>query len=166
MSQNDLISPPATTEERCPDCGASVMGGREGCQSLFDELMLQAYSDPLYAATHSLALDAYCMQHTQRYCRSAKSYAAHLTRLCCGLEHNGDHKVYEAIQKSLNGTVAFERPEAPGSRGQITVADLLAASCVEEHTKLVKEWAASVWEAYASQHDIARSWIKAALGSK
>jgi hypothetical protein len=166
MSQNDLSSPQATSEERCPDCGASVNGGREGCQSLFDEIMLRAYSDPLYAATHPLALDAYCMQHTERYCRSAKSYAAHLTRLCCGLEHNGDHKVYEAIQKSLNGAVAFEKPEAQGSRGQMTVADLTAASDVEEHTRLVKEWAASVWEAYASQHDIARGWIKDALSSK
>jgi len=106
------------------------------------------------------------MQHTERYCRSAKSYAAHLARLCCGLEHNGDYKVYEAIQKSLNGTVAFEKPEAPINRGQMTVADLLAASCVEEHTRLVKQWAASVWEAYASQHDIARRWIEAALSSK
>jgi hypothetical protein len=103
------------------------------------------------------------MQHTQRYCRSAKSYAAHLTRLCCGLEHNGDHKVYEAIQKSLNGTVVFERPEAPDHRGQMTVADLPAATDVEEHTRLVKEWAESVWKAYAAQHDIARGWIKAAL---
>lgn len=163
MSQNDLSSSQAASEERCPDCGASVSGGREGCQALFDEVMLRAYSDPLYAATHSLALDAYCMQHTQRYCRSAKSYAAHLTRLCCGLEHNGDHKVYEAIQKSLNGTVVFERPEAPDHRGQMTVADLPAATDVEEHTRLVKEWAESVWKAYAAQHDIARGWIKAAL---
>lgn len=163
MSQNNLSSPQATSEERCPDCSASVMGGRDGCQSLFDELMLRAYSDPLYAATHSLALDAYCMQHPERYCRSAKSYAAHLTRLCCGLEHDGDQKVYEAIQKSLNGAVAFEKPEALDHRGQMTIADLLPASCVEEHSRLVKEWAASVWEAYASQHDIARSWIKDAL---
>jgi hypothetical protein len=125
--------------------------------------MLRAYSDPLYAATHSLALDAYCMQHPEKYCRSAKSYAAHLTRLCCGLEHEGNHKVYEAIQKSLNGTVAFEKPETPFNRGQMTVADLLAASRVEEHTRLVKEWAASVWDAYAAQHAIARGWIKAAL---
>jgi glutaminase len=106
------------------------------------------------------------MQHPERYCRSAKSYAAHLTRLCCGLEHNGDHEVYEAIQKSLNGAVAFEKPEAPINRGQMTVTDLLAASKVEEHTRLVKEWAESVWEAYASQHDIARKWIKAAQSNK
>jgi hypothetical protein len=166
MSQNDLNSLQATSEERCPDCGARIKGGREGCQSLFDELMLRAYSDPLYASTHSLALDAYCMQHTERYCRSAKSYAAHLARLCCGLEHNGDHKVYEAIQKSLNGTVEFEKPEAPRHRGRTTVADLRAASNVEEHTRLVKEWAGSVWEAYASQHAIARQWIRVALSSK
>lgn len=67
-----------------------MRGGWEACQALFDELALLAYSDPGYAAVHSLAFDAYCMQHPQRYCVSTKSYAAHLARLCCGLEYEGD----------------------------------------------------------------------------
>ncbi|MDT4954706.1 MAG: hypothetical protein QOJ02_2844 [Acidobacteriota bacterium] len=166
MSQNDLSSPPAINEERCPACGASVSGGRAGCQALFDALTAQSYSDPLYAAVYSLALDAYCMQHPESYGHSAKSYAAHLMRLCCGLEHDGDHKVYEAIQKWLNGAPAVEKPEVPGFRGKMTVADLTAARNAEEHEKLVREWAGSVWAAYATQHDIARNWITAALSIK
>jgi hypothetical protein len=79
-----------------------------------------------YAVTRDLAFDAYCMQHLEQYRRSAKSYAAHLTRLCCGLEYDGDPQVYEAIQKWLNGTVDIKKPEAPGPRGAMTVADLRA----------------------------------------
>jgi predicted amidophosphoribosyltransferase len=87
-----------------------VVGGRDGCQAVFDELTARAYADVAYASVRDLAFDAYCMQHLDSYCRSAKSYAAHLTRLCCGLEYQGDPKVYEAIQKWLNGAVKIEKP--------------------------------------------------------
>lgn len=50
------------------------------------------------------------MQHPDTYCRSAKSCAAHLTRLRRGLEHGADPKVYRAIQRWLNGAVALEKP--------------------------------------------------------
>jgi hypothetical protein len=154
------------TEDKCPDCGASVADGRAGCQALFDEISLLGYSGYRYAATHALAFDAYCMQHPERYGLSAKSYAAHLTRLCCGLEHAGDAGVYAAIQKWLNGAVALDKPAAPEARGQMTVADLQAANDADEHTKLVRAWAENVWAAYAAQHELARGWIQAALRSK
>ena len=106
------------------------------------------------------------MQHPERYCRSAKAYAAHLTRLCCGLEHDGNPKIYAAIQKWLNGKAAIENPETPSYLGHMTVTNLSAARNVDEHTRLAHDWAKSVWEAYAVQHGIARTWIKAALGAK
>ncbi len=43
------------------------------------------------------------------------------------------------------------------------MADLRAARNVEEHAKLVHDWAKCVWEAYAWQQEIARNWIQAAL---
>jgi hypothetical protein len=126
----------------------------------------EAYSDLRYAGIRDLAFDAYCMQHPETYCRSAKSYAAHLTRLCCGLEHSGNPAVYAAIQRWLDGAVSIEKPELLLHRGQITIADVRAARSVEEHKKLVRAWAESVWEAYAAQQEIARSWIKAALNAR
>ncbi len=153
-------------KDRCPECGASVMGGRAGCQAVWDEISARAYSDPAYVATRDLAFDAYCLQHLKRYCRSAKSYAAHLTRLCCGLEYDGDPKVYDAIQKWLNGAVAIERPHTPSHRGQMTVADLRAARNAQEHTRLVHDWVNNVWKAYTAQHDIARNWIETAQSAQ
>jgi hypothetical protein len=91
--------------------------------------------------------------------------AAHLTRLCCGLEHGGDPGIYAAIQRWLNGAVAIEKQEAPGDRGRMTVADLRAARNVEEHSRLAHDWAARVWEAYTAQHAVARNWIRAALSA-
>lgn len=152
-------------EDRCPDCGAAVSGGRAGCQALFDELNAQALADPCYAAVRNLAFDAYCMQHLERYCRSAKSYAAHLTRLCCGLEYGGNSKIYAAIQKWLNGNRELTKPDVLSDRGRTTIADVRAARRAEDHKRLVHEWAESVWQAYSTQHDIARAWIRTALGS-
>ena len=153
----------AGSDDSCPDCGAIVRGGRAGCQALFDELNAQALSDPRYAAVRDLAFDAYCMQHLERYCRSAKSYAAHLSRLCCGLEYDGDPVIYAAVQKWLNGKRELTKPDVLSDLGRITVVDARAASSAEDYRRLVREWAESVWRAYSAQHEIARAWIKAAL---
>ena len=166
MTRNDTSDLHATSQDECPECGASILGGRAGCQALWDKISARAYGDSDYAATRDLAFDTYCMQHLERYCRSAKSYAAHLTRLCCGLEYGGDPKIYAALQKWLNGTVAVEKPAAPSHRGRMSIADLRAADHAEEHTRLVHDWAQSVWAAYKVQHDIARTWIRAALSAQ
>lgn len=127
------------------------------------EFATRAYIDLRYASARDLAFDAYCMQHLDTYCRSAKSYAAHLTRLCCGLEHGGAQTVYFAIQRWLNGSPSIERPEPPLQRGTLTVADALGTSDLEEYRKRVQAWASDVWAAYSTQHELARSWIQAAM---
>jgi hypothetical protein len=151
---------------QCPECGAPLAGGRAACQAVFDELAAQAYGDARYRAAYTLAFDTYCMQHRERYCRSAKSYAAHLTRLCCGLEYDGEPRVYEAIRNWLDGHVALEKPAAPARPRSLTVVDARQARSPEEHRRLVRAWAENVWEAYAGQHDLARAWIEAALAGQ
>lgn len=155
------------SEDRCPDCGAAVAGGREGCQALFDEVItVRAYSDPRMAALRDFALDTYCMQHVDRYCRSAKSYAAHLTRLCCRLERAGSPAVLAAIRHWLDGRVSLEKPDILPHLGAVTIADARAARSADELTPLVRAWAEDVWSAYASQQNLAREWIRIALGSR
>lgn len=153
----------AMNEDHCPECGAAVAGGLTGCQLLFEEIGFRAAQHPRIAAVHWLAVDAYCMQHVERYCRSAKSYAAHLTGLCCGVEHGADRKIYAAIQRWLNGKVVLEKPPTLNQRGSLTIVAVLADQDVEKTRTRVKEWADCVWGAYLSQHDIARNWLQAAL---
>jgi hypothetical protein len=148
----------------CPDCGAPVAGGRAGCQAIWDALSLRTYQDRALAALHDLAFDAYCMQHLDTYCRSAKSYAAHLARLCCGLEYGGDPAVYAAIQRWLNGRISLVKPERPADLDASTVIDVAAALTGEEFERRVRIWAGSVWGAYQAQQDLARNWIRTALG--
>jgi hypothetical protein len=158
---DSLLTP---EQERCPSCGALVPGGRTACQALWNDIASQAYQNLDRASVHNLAFDTYCMQHPETYCRSNKSYAARLTRLCCGLEHNSDPEIYAAIQKWLNGRVLLEKPEVLSRRGTLTIADVARARDGQEHEERVRAWAENVWAAYATQHDRARTWLKAAVG--
>lgn len=148
----------AVSTGHCPDCGAAVFGGREGCQTLWDELRL--------ATGHVAAFDAYCMQHLERYCLSAKSYAAHLTRLCCGVEHQGHPHVYAAIQHWLNGVPPIAKPPLLTFLGALTIADVHQAQPGEARERQTQAWVASVWEAYASQHALAREWVTQAMSRR
>lgn len=169
MDENNLTN--RIEAEDCPDCGARRVGGREGCAALFDQITFQELGQPGYGRaqgygrTHRLLVDAYCMQHLDKYCRSAKSYAAHLTGLCCGVEYHGDPKIYAAIQRWLNGRVDLQKPETLAFLGKLTLADVRPARDAEEHIRLVQAWAGSAWEAYSVQHELARAWIRAALGA-
>ncbi len=153
-------------EDRCASCGAAVDGGEAACQALFNELGARAFSDPGLASVQQLVVDAYCLQHPEPYCHSAKSYAAHLTRMCIGLEQGGNSDSYAAIPRWLNGPVSLQKPEAPSFRGRMTIADLAAANGVAEHTRVAQEWARDVWQAYAAQHELARQWIQQALAAR
>jgi hypothetical protein len=128
-----------------------------------DEIQAKAYQNPAYGATFDLGFDAYCMQHPEKYGVSAKSYAAHLTRLCCGVERGGEQAIYKAINRWLSTNPKIDKPELLVERGRMTVADVAGANDPVEHKRLVREWAADVWEAYTSQHDLAHRWIDIAL---
>ena len=128
-----------------------------------DDTAAQAYTDLRYGSVYNLAFDTYCMQHVGKFCRSAKSYAAHLTRMCCGVEHNGDPNVYAAIQRWLSGNASVKKPALLTAFGDMTIADLGSASSPTEYKELIHQWAENVWAAYSSQHTIAHDWIRLAI---
>jgi hypothetical protein len=150
------------TQDCCPACGGAVTGGRAACQAVFDEQSAAVYADPHRAAVHDLFVDAYCMQHPEEYGRSAKSYAAHLMRLCCGVEMRGDAATYAAIRRWLDGSGSVVRPEPPRMRGTMTIIDI-AEAAADRYADTVRAWAGDVWAAYAAQHVVARQWIASAI---
>jgi hypothetical protein len=158
------MSDDTTNPSRCPSCGAAV-ADQAACEALFNQIGARAFTDARLAAVQQLVVDAYCLQHPEPYCHSAKSYAAHLTRMCIGLEMRGDTSAYAAIPRWLNGSPSITRPQEPNFRGKLTIADLAAAGDVEEHKRITLEWAQEVWQAYAAQHELARKWIAEALAA-
>src|SRR6266481_987111 len=124
--------------EPCPECGAPV-GGRDGCQKLFDDLGLRAFGDSRYAAMRRLTVDCYACQH-DRYILSGRSLAAHLTGIAIAIEHDGADQVNERVQSWLSRTRHVEKPAVPRARGKITIADVAGVGA-EEYPAAVRRWA-------------------------
>src|SRR5262245_28744625 len=147
--------------ELCRSCGAPV-GGRQPCQDIFNELSARAWSTPGRASVHNLVVDTYAMQHSEEYGRSVKSFVAHLTGLCCGLESPGDSALYWQIPRWLDGHVDLTRPHDLPHRGSMTIADVRNPAREADYPGLVRRWASDVWQAYGSLHGTARQWLAAA----
>ena len=154
--------------DRCPECGAGVSGGREGCRRLFDDVLAREFGDFRYAREHRLMVDAYSLQHPDEYMRSAKSYAAHLTGAYVAIEYDSVAEANRAIQRWLSGSRTLHRPQQPdpGQRGTLTVLHVHAATDPDDHVRRVREWAKSAWAAWDSYRPIAKQWTEEALGSQ
>jgi Family of unknown function (DUF5946) len=152
----------SSTKDPCPSCGAPGVGGVDGCQALFDRLSarLSTGLGPPYTVRR-LAVDAYCLQHPDRYCVSAKSLAAHLTGLGWAMEFSGGESGLKALQAWLNGPVQPDKPPLPASFGRLTVVDVEEG---DSEVASIDRWARSTWEAYADLYEIARRWIRQGTG--
>jgi hypothetical protein len=165
------LMPPPLVDGRCTECGALIPPEFGSCDELFMTLLTPlGMSDVDLPEGNPLArlfVDTFGMQHPARSCKSAKSYAAHVTGLCCGVEYGGAQSVYSALQRWLNGPVqaiGITRPSEPQYRGTLTVRYAYDAADDGEFAARVHEWARDVWQAYASQHELVRSWVRKALG--
>jgi len=148
----------------CSSCGLAVAGGVEGCQRLFESLGLREFEDMRFARYHRIVVDVYAMQHPDRYGRSAKSFAAHLTGLCSWLDDEANAmSTNAAVQRWLNGPSPIAKPPLPASYGRVTIRELADADDPVRYREAVLSWARSTWAAYASLHALARAWIATSL---
>lgn len=148
----------------CPHCGAKGVGGEDGCNGLFQEVVGREFSRPELFQVHRLTVDAYSLQHPDRYMKSAKSAAAHLTGMCWAMEGTDDPSVSVALSRFLDGSPEVTRPEPvppPGERGSLTIVDLHSAPDSVEHLHRVREWARTAWDAWGEHHAQARIWVEA-----
>lgn len=151
-------------EESCAGCGLVIAGGTEACQAIFEQLSARDFGDPAYGRMHRMVVDAYCLQHPDRYCLSAKSLAAHLCGMCELIEHDGDRALPSApLRRWLDGERALEKPSLPDVRGAVTIAGVAGEIGPDAYAGAVERWAESTWVAYSSLHAIAREWLSRAL---
>ena len=148
----------------CPSCGAPTAPDRSNCQDMWNQLLSADFSDFRRARYHRWAVDIYSLQHPEQYCKSAKSFAAHLTGMCCAMEHGGDRAVNAGVQRWLSHPAAIEKPAIPMDRGPLTIAHVHAAENHGDYVRRLGEWSENVWSAYADHHNLARTWIATALG--
>ena len=152
---------------RCEGCGAELQGGTAACRALYDEVLARDYSEPAYFACHKLVVDAYSLQHPDRFCRSAKSLASHLVGLCEVMEHEGAiDRGSPALKQWLDGTVDLAKPHLPERRGEVTLPNLPLAADPSAWRAEVRRWAQAVWRAYEPLHATAREWRAAAAAAR
>ncbi len=139
---------------KCIGCGALVpdivgpvhkyLGTSPGCWKLFGDILAKEYGDPEYMKVHRLTVDAYAVQHIGvEGPQTIQSINLHLLALCAALEHG---VTYSFIPQIMNDRLneykgVFEWLDPPKSLGSITVVDATKAKTVEEHEKIIKEWA-------------------------
>jgi len=149
----------------CRSCGAVPATGFADCQAMWDQLLAESFSNFAYARLHRAIVDAYSLQHPDPYCKSAKSYAAHLTGMCCAVEHGGAPAVNAAVQAWLSTNPAIDKPDVPAARGRLTIVSVLEPETPSEITAALETWFDDVWGAYEAQHGITREWIQRVSGA-
>lgn len=145
---------------RCSGCGLAVAGGDDGCNALFNDLAGRSFSDIRFGGVHRMAVDAYALQHPDRYCISAKSLVAHLCGLCELIERDGNPAMPNRhLRQWLDGSVDITKPALPAEHGRTTIGDVLAIDSPPAYREAVGAWASDVWMAYAELHGLAREWL-------
>jgi hypothetical protein len=158
-----MTQPQTESLECCNGCGLLIKGSTEACQAIFEELMERSFNDGLYFSVHRMVVDTYSLQHPDRYCKSAKSLAAHLCGLCQIIEEGANRAVGEEIlRRWLDGRVSLNKPEIPEFRGELTIGDVREAPDPLAYAEVVERWAVSTWQAYSPLHDLARKWLRRA----
>lgn len=145
--------------QHCPYCSANHIGGLEGCQAIFYQVVLNA-DMPLTSGMGRGIFDTYCLQHPELYCKSAKSYAAHLALLYCWIAYPNNQEVLEAIRRGLNGPFRAEKAFLPevGKRGTLTILHLKRSQSTNDIETRATQWIDNVWSAYAEVHTQAKDY--------
>ena len=135
---------------------------KEECHDLFQKTIEKEFANVLYGKNHRLNVDAYALQHPDQYMKSSKSYAAHLTGACVFFEYDNDRDLLRTLQQWLSGNKQLDKPPLLDFFGDLRITHVIQAETPPDHARLVTEWAASAWEAYAPQHKVARQWVEQA----
>lgn len=156
----------------CHGCGALVpetggfthryIGASPGCWAVYGEVLAKEYGDLRYWRSHQLTVDAYAAQHPgEPSPQSVQSVAVHLIGLYLQLERGlRPEEIIRARKRTASRKRDLVWLEPPVLAGDLTVLDVRDAGDPDEHGRLVRLWARSVWQAWAPRHDTVRRWAE------
>jgi Family of unknown function (DUF5946) len=167
----------AFAADRCPGCGAPLPGDPNGphhrymtsssaCWEHFGAVIAREFSQPGWGSEHRLTVDTYASQHPGEDDRKQRqSVAIHLVALCHRVEHHLDAKALLLATQEMTAEKREWPRLDPPRRYPMTVMDVAKAKAAEEHLRLVRDWAATTWSAWAPHHGVIRGWADAALAA-
>ena len=162
-------------ESECFSCGALVkecegpthryLGSSPGCWAAFGEVLTLEYSDMAYGKNHRLTVDAYALQHPgEPSPQTIRSAVIHLASLHLVFDRGKEpHEATRLMQKLAQRKSVFSWLDPPEILGEVTVADVLAATDAQSHLQRVEEWARAAWTAWRRHHAKVEEWIALSL---
>lgn len=148
----------------CPSCGLRMPARKtttsrgyyntsDECWDLYTEVLGTEYSNAfLFGQVHQLTVDAYAVQHAGRP-HPDKSLDVHLYGLYLGLEKSVRSPYIPPLLQRLVATIeVWPHYEPPTERVALTVFDVALCDSTEDHIRVVREWAQTVWESWSQYH--------------
>jgi hypothetical protein len=135
----------------CPGCGARLRDG-DACIGLFHELSAQTLSERDPTFPHQLAVDAYAVQHAGPDTKPITTAFALIGLYLVNERGFTGREAQRAHMFLGRHRQEWPRFEPPPVRGDVTVADVLAAGGAGRKEAL-RRWAASAWAAWRHQHE-------------
>lgn len=140
------------------------MSSSPGCWAIYGEVLAREYSNALYTKNHRLTVDAYAVQHPGQPSRQTiRSVCMHLCSLCVVHDRGVPPHEATALLQRLAKREDYEWLEPPSSLGDVTVADVHAASEPQAHLLRVEEWARSAWSAWSLHRLKIQEWVSSVL---
>ena len=144
----------------CPGCGVVLpdkklllsesYNASGECNELFNELSGYTLSQYNAEFIHQYSGDAYGAQHAGAPTKNIRVIFA-LIGLCLAVEHNFTGRQAQLLHMKIpkQEWMILTPPE---QRGNITVADVVAANSDEEKKEMIMKWVRSVWESWFQHH--------------
>jgi hypothetical protein len=158
----------AIKEITCFSCGALVpnidgpvhayMTSAPGCWKLYGEILAKEYSTENYdPIVHRITVDTYAVQHPGvPEKRAINSVNFHLIRLFLIFEKNLETSQANSVMQQVSNNEELHKLftwlESPTFEKTLTVTDVIHATSMEEHKRLVNEWGLSVWNVWKKKH--------------
>ena len=111
-------------------------------------------------------MDAYSVQHPgipER--RAIQSVGAHLVSLCAALERSWPPgRAVQLLKRAVDHDPGWRWLDPEPPLGEITIGDVMAIDDWTGRSAIVERWAAEMWNAYESHHDLVRGWLDSIVG--
>jgi hypothetical protein len=132
-------------------------------QEMYNELSYYTLAHPDPVFLHQNIVDAYAVQHADESTKPIVIVFG-LIGLYLHIEKNFTGKqVQRAHMQLAKRRKKWPQLMLPKDRGAIGVAAVLAATPGKERDKMIRNWCASVWEAWKDSHDQIRALLKKEL---
>ena len=148
----------------CPGCGLKMPPGKATtprsyynqsaeCWDLYTEVLGNEYSNAvLFGQIHQLTVDTYAVQHAGGP-HPDKSVDIHLCGLYLALVKGIRSPYIPPLLQRLASTLeVWPHYEPPTERVSLTIFDVAFSDSTEANIRVVREWAAAVWESWSEYH--------------